>query len=180
VEPDKVRRKWTRHGHCEGGKWTREYRSYLCMLTRCYQKDSGSYERYGGRGITVCDRWRKSFADFLADVGNAPSKEHQLDRVDPDGNYEPGNARWLHRLDNVRRRRNSAKVVLHGREVYLAEECARLGLNLDRVRARLSRGMPPERALVPGLLKTGPKSGVAGVARTPEEAVRMVENARGR
>lgn len=64
------------------------------MRQRCLNPKAIGYKRYGGRGITVCDQWRDSFEAFLADVGPRPSAAHSIDRIDNDGNYEPGNVRW--------------------------------------------------------------------------------------
>jgi hypothetical protein len=64
------------------------------MKSRCYNEKSNSYARYGGRGICVCDRWLHSFVNFLSDMGTRPSEKHSIDRIDGDGNYEPGNCRW--------------------------------------------------------------------------------------
>jgi hypothetical protein len=64
------------------------------MKQRCYNKKARQYSDWGGRGITVCDRWLHSFTNFLADVGKRPSSTHSIDRIDNDGNYEPGNVKW--------------------------------------------------------------------------------------
>lgn len=71
-----------------------EYRSWSMMRTRCNNPRVHNYHRYGGRGITVCERWNKSFEHFLQDVGPRPSLKHSIDRINVNGNYEPGNVRW--------------------------------------------------------------------------------------
>lgn len=82
------------------------YSTYRSMLSRCNNKYATQYQNYGGRGIKVCDRWSNSFWSFLEDVGNKPSLTHTLDRIDNDGNYEPGNVRWATRKqqDNNRKK----------------------------------------------------------------------------
>jgi hypothetical protein len=72
---------------------TGAYGSYHSMLKRCYNQKCSAYAYYGGRGVTVCDRWRLGFAAFLEDMGQRP-EGLSLDRIDPYGNYEPSNCRW--------------------------------------------------------------------------------------
>jgi len=71
-----------------------EYNSWRAMIARCENPNHPSWEHYGGRGIRVCMRWRYSFKAFLADVGPRPSTRHSLDRIDPQGHYQPANVRW--------------------------------------------------------------------------------------
>lgn len=80
------------HGHWINGQASPTYRSWLAMHGRCKHPSTNGFEYYGGRGIKVCDRWT-DFENFLADMGERPL-EHSLDRIDSDGNYEPGNCRW--------------------------------------------------------------------------------------
>lgn len=84
----------TLHRITHGGSQTSEYKSYQAMINRCYNGRVPAYKYYGAKGVTVCTRWIGSFADFLADMGPKPGPEYSLDRIDPFGNYEPGNCRW--------------------------------------------------------------------------------------
>jgi hypothetical protein len=83
----------TKHGRTRGGKRDPLFITWQAMIQRCYDRNTRSYKRYGGRGITVCERWRHSFANFLADVGERPAGA-TIDRINNDGSYEPGNVKW--------------------------------------------------------------------------------------
>lgn len=88
-----------------------EYAVWTGIKMRCFNPNGTGYKYYGGRGITMCERWRRSFSDFRADVGPRPSPDHSLDRIDVNGHYEPGNVRWVTwdvQVKNKRPRRRTA------------------------------------------------------------------------
>lgn len=113
-----------------------EYNVWNGMKHRCHNPNYGSYERYGARGISVCARWRNSFADFYADMGPRPSPQHSIERMDNDGDYEPGNCRWA-TLDV---QANNKRRTIHVGGKKLVEIAAETGLSLSTVRARLYQG----------------------------------------
>lgn len=90
---------------------TVEYQAWRNMISRCEQPSSHGFANYGGRGIVVCSEWRHDFAAFYAHIGPRPSPRHSVDRIDNEGDYEPGNVRWATRVvqNNNQRRRVPAK-----------------------------------------------------------------------
>lgn len=99
---------------------TPEYTTWEGMLSRCYNKKSVKYMYYGGRGITICDRWKENFPSFLEDMGNKPSKSHTLDRIDNDGNYEKSNCRWVTMTHQNRNTRSKKGIYLANSGKYRA------------------------------------------------------------
>lgn len=99
-----------KHGGAKKHRHTAEYRTWQSIKRRCTNPSQQNYERYGGRGIRMCQEWMESFAAFLEHVGKKPSPEHSIDRIDCNGHYEPGNVRWATRLQQARNRRPRKKV----------------------------------------------------------------------
>jgi hypothetical protein len=111
----------TKHGESGPGKRTPEYKAWGSMIARCYNPNCTGYESYGGRGITVCDRWRHSYSNFLADMGRKPNPTHSLDRIDNDGNYEPSNCRWATNQEQIDNRRDFGRIETFPTETLIAE-----------------------------------------------------------
>lgn len=140
-------RKPSKHGAARRGKHQLEWDRWMAMLTRCYSKTTGNYARYGGRGITVCDKWRKCFADFFVDVGPCPSKDHTLDRIDNSGNYEPGNVKWSTRSEQQNNRRGN-RLIKYGRRTLTITQWAReCGINARTLHHRIKMKWPIGEAL---------------------------------
>ena len=98
----------TTHGQTAShlpNKETKEYKAWCLMKYRCNNPNYKEFNNYGGRGITVCDRWLHSFENFFEDMGKKPTSKHTLDRKDPNGNYEPSNCRWATQSQQVKNRR---------------------------------------------------------------------------
>lgn len=116
------------------------------MVQRCLNSKDPAYENYGGRGITVCDRWL-SVENFVADMESGYSPELELDRINNDGNYEPGNCKWSTISENCDNRRNSLKITFNGKTQSLARWSQELGMSYQLLWDRLKEwGWPPERA----------------------------------
>lgn len=131
-----------------GLSYTPEYRAWQQMRLRCLDPKHAAYSDYGGRGITVCDRWKDSPSAFLTDIGPKPSPKHELDRYpDNNGNYEPGNVRWALRNDNCRNRRSNRLIDCDGEQLPLVAWAERSGVRADTISERLARGWDSRRAI---------------------------------
>lgn len=137
----------TRHGNARVKATTREYEAWSNMLARCENPKATHFDNYGGRGISVCERWH-DFALFLADMGPRPSPKHTIDRYpNNDGHYEPSNCRWATMVQQCRNKRTNRLVTYGGETLTLAEWGERLGTNGTVIGIRLRNGWSDERAV---------------------------------
>ena len=149
-----------------GMRKTQEYKAWSEAKQRCHNPKSSKYKWYGARGISVCDEWKNDFEAFFSHVGPKPSEKHELDRIDNDKGYEPGNVHWVTKQDNVRNRRNTVKVVVGGKEMTLDDYAKAAGIPYATAWARLKKQ--------PHLIKGEPKrSGGRNSVRTLESTRRI-------
>jgi len=133
-----------KHLHTVGGKRSRTYAVWVQMRYRCNTPTSPDYARYGGRGIAICVRWN-SFENFLSDMGERPAGL-EIDRRDNDGDYEPGNCRWVTSSVNSDNRRSSVRVTHAGETHSVMGWAKKLGIPWPTLDWRLKR-WPTEKSL---------------------------------
>lgn len=119
------------------------------MMQRCYDKNSQAYNRYGGRGINVCNQWQQ-FEGFYADMGDKP-KDMSLDRIDNNGDYSPENVKWATAKDQANNRKSNVVLEHNGKKQTMQQWSDELGLKVGTVWARLNRGWDISRALSKGV-----------------------------
>lgn len=137
------------HGHTRENKHgTPTYQSWRSMLYRCRQPSHLHYDRYGGRGITVCEKWQgpEGFANFLRDMGERP-EGCSLDRIDNNGNYEPRNCRWVGQKTQHQNKTSNVLLTLNGRTQCLSAWAEELGVGITTLGARKRKGMTDEEVL---------------------------------
>lgn len=163
------------HGHQTGGK-SLTYSSWSAMKQRCLNENHVSFEKYGGRGIAVCERWNR-FESFLADMGERPSKKHSLERQDTNKDYEPGNCVWALPKQQANNRRNNRVLRYREKEYTVATlfdtkfpprpDKKRMVFHLQFYR-RLKRGWSVEEAFDTPLPGRGKKDTPRGAHVVPE------------
>lgn len=125
---------------------SKEYSTWRGIKNRCFNKNNTAYQSYGGRGITMCREWEDSFEKFLEDVGRAPKSKSRvsLDRIDNNGNYEPGNVRWVNHRKQMNNRRVNVLTMFRGKLMTLGEISEITGEAYHRVYQRHRRGLHGE------------------------------------
>lgn len=152
VSAEMLRERATTHGASRSPQ-KRAWRRWAGMMSRCYRKTDTAYSRYGGRGITVCERWHDVW-NFIADMGDPP-ESLTLERINNDGPYSPENCRWASYSDQNSNRRSTRKVIRDGRSQSIAQWAREAGLSKSVVYARLERGWPLDLALTKPLSAPG-------------------------
>ena len=136
----------TTHGH--SGEPI--YDEWCGMKARCYNKSQKAYKNYGGRGITVCERWRNNFKDFLDDVSELPhfgEEGYSLERINNDGNYEPSNCKWATIEDQANNKRSNHMITYNGKTQSVKKWADEVGVNYGTLKSRINRGWAIEKAL---------------------------------
>jgi len=129
-----------------GSAYTTEYRIWGNILQRCINPNNPHYADYGGRGITVCDDWLK-FENFYRDMGDRPSKDHTVDRIDNDGPYCKENCRWATQKQQMNNTRSNRFVEFGGESLTVAQWSVRTGIGSTTLLYRLNAGWPVELVL---------------------------------
>lgn len=132
-----------RHGYSKKP----EFYIWRSMKARCLNPKQVSYPRYGGRNIKICDRWIKSFDNFINDMGERPSKNHILDRIDFNGDYTKDNCRWVTQYISDRNRSSNKFFTYKGKTLIESDWSKKLGLQRGAIQKRLNKGWTLEAAL---------------------------------
>lgn len=137
----------TTHGHASKDTKSSEYITWQSMIQRCFNPNNDNYHHYGGRGITICEKWRNSFENFITDMGPKPSDNHSIDRINNDGNYEPGNCRWATRIEQMNNTRHNVFITFNDISKQIEDWAIITGINSNTIATRLRLGWSIEQAL---------------------------------
>jgi hypothetical protein len=135
------------HGEAGGIKPSPEYRTWINIKSRCYNRNCRQYYKYGAKGIKVCQRWLDSFEAFLEDMGRRPSSKHSIDRKNTRSDYEPGNCKWATAKEQSRNKTTSRLITANGQTKTLIEWSEEIGLDHASILGRIARGYTEEEAV---------------------------------
>lgn len=129
---------------------TNIYREWRSMISRCFNRNCTGYDGYGGRGITVFNQWKESFEayyDYVSKLSHFGESGYSLNRIDNDGNYEPGNVEWADRLAQANNKRNNHLLTYNGQTRTIAEWSRERGMSYSSIMHRIERGWSVKDAL---------------------------------
>jgi len=126
------------------------------MKERCNVRTNHAYPLYGGRGINVCDKWNDSFLSFLNDMGQPPTKKHEIDRIDNDGPYSSENCRWVTHRQNCNNTSRCVFIECNGERLTIAQWARRLNTNTSTIHARIKAGWATHKAVTKPVANSGP------------------------
>jgi ribosomal protein L19 len=132
------------------------YPTWQGMCRRCSDPRHVAYHRYGGRGITVCERWKENFWAFVADIGDRPAGR-TLNRIDNDGNYEPGNCNWATQKEQSANQSCKRVLTFNGLTLTITQWAQKTGLTAFALRKRIRNGWSVERTLTEPLKTSSPE-----------------------
>ncbi len=139
IESNRHAKKAIKHGQGSGKlkPLSLTYKTWQQMKDRCSNPQNPGYHKYGGRGILVCPAWMNSFTEFWKDMGDRQSVEYSIERINNDGNYEPGNCRWATRIEQARNTRRNIIVTIEGRTQCLKDWAREFGISYGTVTSRI-------------------------------------------
>lgn len=137
---------------------SRERNIWNSLKQRCLNPRNGDYAVYGGRGISVCDRWRNDFSAFYDDMGPCPDG-FTIERIDGNKGYQPDNCKWASRAEQRVNTTRITAVTVNGETLNLTDAALKFGINRSRLRHRIEQGWPHEFAVTAPRQKSGPPLG---------------------
>lgn len=114
-----------------------EYEIWKSMKQRCHNENAKDYHFYGARGISVCEKWRDSFDAFIEDIGYRPGKDYSIERINVNGNYAPGNVKWIRRFMQHRNTRRNVMIEWNGKTMCLLDWSEETGIPHSTLRNRV-------------------------------------------
>ena len=133
VNKERIRLLKLTHNKC----YTPEYETWAGMVKRCYNSNNKAFKNYGGRGIKICNEWRKSFSAFYDYVGQRPTLKHTIERIDNNRGYFPGNVKWATRKEQNNNRRSNHNITFEGRTMNLTQWAKTLSINRLTLSSRI-------------------------------------------
>jgi len=139
VSAETTSKRNTKHGESKRAG-NIEYRIWKGIKSRCYNRNVKKFPDYGGRGITVCDRWVNSFENFLSDMGRMPDGANCIDRIDNSGNYEPSNCRWTNWFVQANNRMDNVVLTAEGKSKTISQWARTKGVSRSLIADRIKLG----------------------------------------